>query len=136
MANNNKKPDLIISYRNEIVKNIKLSENLSNYIIYGNVFNNLQENISIGKFTVTGSLTNVDNLQTFNENFVCILPEGTITWFASGSDEVQNNGVYKPGTLDVCKILHGSGDFAYSSGVVFQNVLPGNARIAYVYFDK
>ena len=85
---------------------------------------------------MNGELTTVYDLTSFSENFVCILPEGTITWFTSGSIQVQNNGVYKSGITDVCRIVHGTGDFTYSTGLVYQNVLPGKDRIAYVYFDK
>ena len=136
MKINNQTPDLMFSYKIKSAKDIKLSENLSTYIIYGNILNNLEENICIGNFTVTGSLTNVENVKTFNDNYVCILPEGTITWFASGSNDIQNNGFYNPDKVHVSKIVHGTGDFTYSSGFVYTSVLSGLDRNVSIYFDK
>lgn len=136
MSQPSRQPDLTIIYIIETVKTIVLSENLTNYIIQGTVFNNLVDNIPIGKFIINGNLNNIADTKAYNDNFVCILPEGTITWFASGSTEVQNNGVFNSGVNVVSRIVHGSGDFKYSTGLVFQNILSVNERVAYIYFDK
>lgn len=136
MSQPSRQPDLVILYAIETVENIVLSANLTDYILQGKIFNNFKDNIPIGKFVVNGNLSNISETKAFNENLVCILPQGTITWFVSGSNDVQPNGVFNLGLSVVSRIVHGTGDFKYATGLVFLNVLSLNQRVAYIYFDK
>lgn len=131
-----KTPDLVLYYKNENAKNIPLSKNWENYIISGKIYNNFQENIPIGKFRLNGSLIKESNDLSFNENFIAELPEGQLTWFVSGFNQVDNSGVFKKNQKITSRIVCGNKDFSYSTGFVEIIVLPKSERIAYVYFNK
>lgn len=133
-SENGKQPDLILYYRNENNKNIPISKNWSNYIISGTIFNNFTQNIPIGKFRINGSQS-FENLDTFfNEYFVAQLPEGEITWFASGINKTNNSGKFNDNQVIISRIVNGSKDFSYVKGIVYNNVLKNPERIAYIYF--
>ena len=131
-----KKPDLVLYYKNENIINVPVSKNWKNYIISGKIYNNFKENIPIGKFRINGSVTNKSSDLAFNEYFIADLPEGQLTWFVSGFNQVDDSGKFIDGQVITCRIVNGSKDFSYATGIVENVILKNPERIAYVYFNK
>jgi hypothetical protein len=132
-------PDLtfygIINYN----ENYNLEPNKILYTIGAHLYSDNSFTTVIGDLVINGTLNNINNKITFMDNFYYSLPEGSISTYLAGQNDVDNNAIFNQFKLYNSKIINGTGNFSFSNGYViitlFGNITEQKRKYE-VYFDS
>lgn len=134
------KPDLILHAIRKSGEKYKLSSNKFLYSGEGIYVDNFKSNKQIGNYSFSGTqYTSTEKLKIdySNEQLISAFPCGsTFTTLFSDTNKTDSNGIFIPGTINIVKIICGTGKYTFKEGYIAIKVIDETKRKYYVYFTK